>query len=311
MLHGRMLRYLDEVVKCGSIRKAASRLNVSASAISRQILSLEKDIEAPIFERMPNGLRLTATGEILIGHVRTTIQEHQRARAQMAALKGLIRGEATIATMGGLAGSLLSEVVRDFRVAYPGVRLIVRVLSGEAIVQSVLSGDAHIGLAYGLPHHPRLYRAIEFDHPIGVVVARDHPFAIRRSVRFVDCLPHPLVMMERGMSLREAVEALVPVNAWCAPAVETNSLEMIKRLARTSPNVAFLNFIEVEEELRSGELIFVPLVGRNARQNIALVHRASGPLDPVTSVVANFVSDAAKAKAAAFLSSHGPQPSNG
>jgi DNA-binding transcriptional LysR family regulator len=81
---------------------------------------------------------------------------------------------------------------------------------------------------------------------------------------------------------------------------------MLKRLARTCPNVAFLNFIEVQEELRSGELRFVPLAGRNARQKIVLVHRASGHLDPVASVVAHFVSDAAQAKAAAFLSSYGP-----
>ena len=37
MLHGRLLRYLDEVARSGSIRKAADRLNVAASAINRQI----------------------------------------------------------------------------------------------------------------------------------------------------------------------------------------------------------------------------------------------------------------------------------
>jgi molybdenum-dependent DNA-binding transcriptional regulator ModE len=77
MLHGRMLRYVDEVARSGSIRKAAIRLNVSASSINRQILSLEAELETPIFERMPSGLRLTATGEILIAHVRETMREHQ------------------------------------------------------------------------------------------------------------------------------------------------------------------------------------------------------------------------------------------
>ena len=44
MLHSRLLTYVDEVARTGSIRKAASHLNVAASAISRQILALETEL---------------------------------------------------------------------------------------------------------------------------------------------------------------------------------------------------------------------------------------------------------------------------
>jgi DNA-binding transcriptional LysR family regulator len=77
--------YLDEVSRLGSIRKAASRLNVASSAINRQILALENELGAPIFERMPRSLRLTSTGEVLIAHVRETLKGHQRVEAQIAA----------------------------------------------------------------------------------------------------------------------------------------------------------------------------------------------------------------------------------
>ena len=107
MLHSRLLRYLDEVARLGSIRKAASRLNVASSAINRQILALESEIGTPIFERMPRRLRLTATGEVLIAHVRDTLKSHQRVAAQIEAFKGLTRGEVTIATMNGLAAGPL------------------------------------------------------------------------------------------------------------------------------------------------------------------------------------------------------------
>src|SRR6204780_3313840 len=89
MLHSRLLRYLDEVSRLGSIRKAAVRLNIASSAINRQILALENELGAPIFERMPRRLRLTATGEVLIAHVRDTLKGHQRAQAQIKGLKGL------------------------------------------------------------------------------------------------------------------------------------------------------------------------------------------------------------------------------
>ena len=289
MLHGRLLRYLDEVARSGSIRKAAERLNVAASAINRQILSLEQELDTPLFERMPGGLRLTATGEILVAHVRHTLRDHRRALEGMAALKGLTQGEVKIATMGGLAASVLGDVLGAFRAVHPRVKLTVKVLAREAIVSAVLDGQADLGLAYNLPSHPRLFRAASFEHPIGAVLAPDHPLAGRLSVRFADCLPYPLLLAERGMSLREAIDLLVPPTAEARPALETNSLELLKRMARRAPCVTFMSLNEVAEELRAGSLAFVPIQGGGAKQHVSLVHRATGPLDPVVSMAAAFI----------------------
>lgn len=292
MLHGRMLRYLDEVARAGSIRKAASRLNVAASAINRQIISLEAELETPIFERMPGGLRLTATGEILIAHVRDTMREHQRTLGRMAALKGLMRGEVVIATMGGLAASILAEVLGAFRAQHPRVKLVVRVLPRDAIIQAVLGGEADLGLAYNLPRHARMFRAMEVALPIGAVFAPTHPLAGRMSLRFADLVPFPLIMAERGMSLREAVDVLLPTTVDFTPAVETNSLELMKHLACEVPAVTFMSLIDVGEDLRRGRLAFVPFADSAAGQKVTLVHRFVGPLDPVISVVVRHVAAA-------------------
>ena len=81
MLHGRLLNYLDEVARTGSVRKTAERLNVSASAISRQIAALEEALDTQLFDRSRRRLTLTAAGEILIGHVRETLKGMNRAEA--------------------------------------------------------------------------------------------------------------------------------------------------------------------------------------------------------------------------------------
>jgi DNA-binding transcriptional LysR family regulator len=62
-MHARILKYLDEVVRTDSIRGAAEKLNVAASAVNRQILVLEEDLGTPVFQRLPKGLRLTAAGK--------------------------------------------------------------------------------------------------------------------------------------------------------------------------------------------------------------------------------------------------------
>ena len=155
-MHARVLRYLDEVARSGSIRKAANRLNVASSAINRQILMLEEDLGSPIFERLPRGLRLTTAGEMLINHVRQTLKDHERVRARVEALKGLRRGEVTIVTTTGLAGGLLAGIIERFRTDHPGIKLRVVTLSRDATITAVLSGEADFALAYNLQNNPRL-----------------------------------------------------------------------------------------------------------------------------------------------------------
>ena len=87
MLHSRKLLYVDEIARCGSIRKAAARLNVASSAVNRQILALEEEIGAPIFERLPRGLRLTAAGELCIEHIREVLKNYERLEGRIRGLK--------------------------------------------------------------------------------------------------------------------------------------------------------------------------------------------------------------------------------
>ena len=58
MKHLRILEYVDEVARSGSIRKAADQLNVTASAVNRRIMDLEEELGARLFERRPRGVRV-------------------------------------------------------------------------------------------------------------------------------------------------------------------------------------------------------------------------------------------------------------
>lgn len=61
----RFAHYFIAVARCGSLRRAAEQLHISASAINRQILQAEEAFGTPLFERLPEGLRMTTAGELL------------------------------------------------------------------------------------------------------------------------------------------------------------------------------------------------------------------------------------------------------
>jgi DNA-binding transcriptional LysR family regulator len=87
MRHLRFLRYVDEVARAGSIRKAAEQLHVTASAVNRRVMDLEEELGAPLFERRARGVRLTAAGELFVRYIREQSGDVERMKSQIEDLK--------------------------------------------------------------------------------------------------------------------------------------------------------------------------------------------------------------------------------
>src|ERR1700758_5593745 len=124
----RIFRYVDEVARCGSIRKAAEKLNVTSSAVNRRIMDLEEELGAPLFERRPRGVRLTAAGEVFVGFLRPQDGEVEGLKSQIEELQGMRRGTVRIACSQALALEFLPQQIADFRPRYSLVNFDVQVL---------------------------------------------------------------------------------------------------------------------------------------------------------------------------------------
>ncbi len=287
MLHSRLLAYLDEVARLGSIRRAASRLNVASSAINRQILALESEIGSPIFERMPRRLRLTATGEVLIANVRETLKGHQRVEAQIAAFKGLTRGEVTIATMNGLAAGPLPRFLSTMLDQHPRVHVRLRVLPFDQITNAVLTGEAELALTYNPPNSPGLRVVASHDLALGAAVSLKHVLGKQKVLRLADCVQFPLAVADASMTIRPAVElAFTRANLPLQPTIETNSIEFMKKIARSGQAITFLNLIDVADEIAAGTIRHLPVQELSAYPiALRLLVRARGGLDTFPSLV--------------------------
>jgi DNA-binding transcriptional LysR family regulator len=279
MLHSRLLRYVDEVARSGSIRKAAERLNIAASAINRQILALEAELGTPIFERLHKRMRLTAAGETIVSHVRNTLREHERMRIRIEELKGLRRGQVTIATMLTLASEVLPQIIASFREKHPHTTVRVKVLRN--IEETVANDEADLGFGFNLAPNPALATHATTPMRFGAVVAVNHPLAARQSVNLTSCANYPLILPEPDMSIRPDLDrAFASLKGEIDVALETNSIELIKRAASAGVGVAFLTHLPVRVECERGELVYLPIRDKLLHpQWLSIVRRASGPVD--------------------------------
>ena len=154
MKHLRILRYVDEVARTGSIRKAAEQLNVTASAVNRRIMDLEEELGAQLFERRPRGVRLTAAGEVFVHYLREQDGGVERMKSQIEDLRGLRRGTVRIACSQALALDFLPRQIAEFRMRHPMVSFGVRVLDHEQAMNALADYEVDLVMVFRPPFLP-------------------------------------------------------------------------------------------------------------------------------------------------------------
>lgn len=290
-MHAKVLRYFAEVVRAGSIRKAAEQLHVVPTAVNRQILILEEELGAPLFERVRGTLKLTQVGEIVLEHARATLSAFDTVRERIAAVQGLRHGEVTLATTPGLANAFLPALVQGFRSEHPGIRLRLMDFPVADVLRAVHAGDSDLGLAFDAPDGAGFRILFTSEWPIGAVVPPGHPLTRQATALLSDCMGYPLILPAPSLSLRPLLEgafALGSVRA--SPVVESTSTALIRQLVMRGAGITFLNRLDVDEERRAGTLAFVPLRDTHPRpQTLRLVCRPGAEANPAAELLAAHV----------------------
>jgi DNA-binding transcriptional LysR family regulator len=249
MRHLRILHYVDEVARTGSIRKAAARLNVTASAVNRRIIDLEKELGAQLLERKPRGVRLTAAGEVFIRYVRQQGAEVERMKSHIEDLKGLRRGTVRIACSQALAFDFLPRAIATYRARYPLVDFEVKVLDHERATLALADYDVDLILVFRPPFLATLQPLVKLEQRLVALMTDDHPLAAQRTIRLRDCAAYPIALADRGFGGRQLLdEVCARTNLRLHIVAESNSFEFLRNLVRHERLLSFQ--IEIGAELR-------------------------------------------------------------
>jgi DNA-binding transcriptional LysR family regulator len=238
--HLRILRYVDEVARTGSIRKAAEHLNVTASAVNRRIMDLEEELGSPLFERRPRGVRLTAAGEVFVNYLRQQSGDLERMKSQIEDLKGMRRGTVRIACSQALALEFLPREIGEFRKRHPYVSFDVKVLDHEQAMAALAGYDVDLVLVFRPPFLANFQPLMTLEQRIVAVMSSRHPLARRRTVRLRDCSAHPVALAERSIGGRQLLDEILSRGRLSFQiAAESNSFEMLRGLAMHSNLITF------------------------------------------------------------------------
>lgn len=275
-MHAVVLRYLDQVAKVGSIRRAAEQLNVASSAVNRQILKLEAEIGVAIFERRGNGVRLTPAGEQLLRHTRSTLAEWRRTRLEIASIAGDIRGEVRITAIPSLLVRVVPRAIRTIAARHPNISFRVIDADPAEHGEEMRAARPDIALHFIDKRYRHYDIAARLHTVLGALMCADHPLADRKHVTLTECAAYPVVMLADAWQLDAASEAeFIHSGAQFSPRITSNSLIVMKETMKAGLGIGFFTPAGFVDEIARGELVHVPLseAGLAASEIGLFVHR--------------------------------------
>ena len=240
MRHLRIFQYIAEVGRRSSIRGAAEHLNITPSALTRKIQDFEDELGTPIFERLPQGMRLNSAGELLIRHIRDHNADFERLKSQIADLSGARRGHVSVACSQAFADHVLPEQIAAYRSQFPQVTFSVVVRDHVSGVGALSTFEADLALLANPPPAVDMRVVLATDQPLCALFRADHPLARPGAIRLRDCFAFPVAMPDHTLAIRHLIDVAIsrrqiPANTQ----IESGSLEFLRNYVMCEQAVTF------------------------------------------------------------------------
>lgn len=256
----RFALYFCEVARSGSLRRAAEKLHISASAINRQILQAEEAFGTPLFERLPEGLRMTTAGELLYDNLLRWQKEFRLTQQKFDELQGLKRGMVSVGMVQALAEGSFAAALADIISTWDWLELIFQVADSHTVSEKVRRADLDFGLILDPEGQAGLSVLAFVELEMGVVLSPRHAQAGARALSLGDLsedrhiLPGAPLMVHDRVAMLYRHYDFTPTNT-----ISCNDIRLIKSLILKGGGVTILSKLDVLDEVKNGQLVFIPL----------------------------------------------------
>ncbi len=271
--------------RSGGFSNAARALRRSQPAISRRIALLEDTLGVPLFERVAGGVTLSAAGETLLPHAERVLAVLGDAENAIKALHHEKAGPVALATVGTLAGSNLTLILKRFTAAHPGVDLSIRTATSAEVCEKVRRGEATIGLRYLLDPSPDLVCEHIASETLSVTCSSDHPLAGRSVKSLARLSKEPWFAFPNAYDHRETFADNI-FSQFQARGIGSirwtpvDSLTAQKRLIEAGFGLALLPKSAISEERRARSLMTIKVADLKATHPVYAVARKGGYMTP-------------------------------
>lgn len=244
------LRIFHAVAEAGSFTHAADKLNLSQSAISRQVSSLEADLKVPLFHRHARGLVMTEQGETLYATAHDVLLKLDSVQAKLVDSKEKPEGRLKVTTTVGLGTGWLTTRIHEFLELYPDVELEL-ILADSEIDLTTREADCAIRLQQ--PTNPDLIQRKLFTVHLHVYAAPSYIKSYGQPEKLSDLEGHRILAYGENTpryltGMNWLLTAGLDGHKKRGAAFRVNNLRALRRVCLEGQGVAVLPDYIVDED---------------------------------------------------------------
>lgn len=275
------LQYFFETANMGSMRLASDKIGVAVSSISRQISQLEADLGIALIERGRRSIRLTEAGELAFEYHRNQLADREALMTRIQELREVKTGRIDLAIGEGFFGPQFTELIENFQRRNPGITINVSSCASSEIIRMILDDQAHIGMILHTTSEPKIRTRAAVAQPLMMLCAPEHPAAQMEALTIADLSKFKVCLPPSGFLIRSTLHhAEKRAQVWIEPCLVTNSIQMMREIAKAGRALTVLPRISALAELEEGSLVARPLLDDAIEHStVSLIHRLGRQLE--------------------------------
>ncbi|TDD71849.1 LysR family transcriptional regulator [Actinomadura darangshiensis] len=271
------LDLLLSVERLGSLGRAAREHGISQPSASARIKLLERRLGLELLSRSPSGSRLTAAGAAVAGWAREVVTPAADLMANVATLRDRASGWLRVGASMTIAEYLMPRWLVALRRERPELTVALRAENSRDVVELLEAGEVDLGFIEDPAPHDDLRELVVADDELAVVTAPGHPWASGGPLTPGELAAGRLVLREKGSGTRETLHRVLG-ELREGPHLELSSTTAIKEAVGAGAGATVLSVLAVEHELRTGQLVRVPVAGIELTRRLRAVWpRRSAP----------------------------------
>lgn len=259
----RFSEYFLVVAKSGNLRKAADQLFISASAVHRQIALAEEELGVLLFERLPNGLKLTLAGELLYADLLRWQKEFKLTCVRFDEIQGLKRGSIEFGLIAALSEGFVIDALTSLQTEYPWLTFNIHTNGSDEIVEKIINTEIDFGLILDPILNAQLEVLSFIEIPLGFVMSPEHPLAKNKKLNLSDTIEYRHIIADRPLVIHERVMAIYKKQSFI-PAFETstNDIHLMISMLKRNMGISIMSYLDVYSAVKNQDLVFIPIVDR-------------------------------------------------
>lgn len=262
------LRYFCAVARHGTFTRASQVEHVAQPSLSQQILKLEAELGARLFDRLPRSAKLTVFGKAFLPKAERILRELGEAKSELRDMSGNEKGQVVVGIIPTIAAYLLPRLLNGFTARHPLISLRIVEDITPVLLQGLAESTIDVGIA-ALPIHGEFASEALFEEKFYAVLPEEHRRASSDSISLTELNREPFLLLKEGHCFRDSLIAACN-KAKMSPNVVFESGQFATILAMVSAGMG-VSAVPAMAVQPQGGCKFVPISGKHSTRKVGIV----------------------------------------